>query len=325
MIKLIIVKSPKEKLDVTNIVKSVEWSGDINAFARTLNVELKNATNQNSTPLIKFDLGNSVVFYKQDKELFRGFIFKQSINHEGDVLFTAYDNLIYTTKNTDSLIVKNKSASEVISNLCRKFGIPIGKIEPTIFKISKGVFQNKLISDIFFECLDETRKNVNRSYRLSSDRGKVNLVSRSKASKLTISINDVISASSESSIEDMKTQVMVTKGSLDSKDKKFITHVEKNSNLIKKYGVMQAVEDMDDKATSSQMKRKAQSLLKELSKIESTIQIEFMGDSSCITGNIIEIKNYMTGIFGRFYISSDSHSFSDGIHKMSLQLSRNLE
>lgn len=347
MIKVILMKRPGEKLDITNLVGDISWSGDENTFPRKLELQLNNTKNiKNGVRLIGYDVGNPIFFYEDGKELFRGFIFTRTLASDGKESVIAYDELIYFTKISDTILVRNKQASDVLVSMMKKYGAPVGNIKPTGFKIKKLLLDNKTISDMATDMFEETKKSNGKSFKLRALNGKVDLIERASAAVKTISIDNVISASNEFSLEEVRTQVKVTKGTLDPpettvkkttttkkpgpkpKPKKdnsaFVTYVVKDKNAIERFGVMQHLESMDDTSTLAQMKAKADSLLKELKVPVTTVSIEFIGNSSCITGNIIEVKDNLSNLSGRYYISSDSHSWSGGIHKMSLQLSKRL-
>lgn len=321
----VVIYNGGNSINITNLVKSVEWTGDIKTLPRSINVELKNVNDIKGHLLVQYNLGNLVIFYKDNIELFRGFIFTRSMSNSGDESFTAYDELVYTTKNSDDIFVKNKSASDIIISECKKFGIAIGSIESTGHKISKLVFTGAALNEIFEDCLDETRKYTKKSYKIYSKQGKVYMVSREKAQKSTIKITDVITSSRDISIEDTKTQVLVTKGSIEGDGEvKYSTYTAKDSAKANLYGVMQHVETVDDKTSYDAMKKKATSILAGLSSIDDTLSIDFIGDVNCITGNKIDIYDDLSGAAGSYYITSDKHNFSDGTYKMSLQLSKKL-
>lgn len=347
MIKLILMKRPGEKLDITNLVTNVSWSGDENTFPRKLDIQLTNTKNiNNGGRLIGYDVGNPIFFYEDGVELFRGFLFSRTLASDGNESVVAYDELIYLTKISDTILVKNKQASDVLVTLMKKYGAPVGNIKPTGFKIKKQLLENKTITDMATDMFDETRKANGKSFKLRSLKGKIDLIERASAAVKTISVDNVISATNEFSLDEVRTQVKVTKGTLDPPETKvvkptttkkpgpkpkpkkdnsaFVTYVTKDANAIERFGVMQHLESMDDTSTMAQMKAKADSLLKELKVPVTTISIEFVGHSSCITGNIIEVKDSLSNISGRYYISSDNHTWSNGVHKMSLQLSKRL-
>jgi len=348
MIKLILYKTSTKKFDITNLVKDVTWSGDINTLGRQLDVSLQAASISGKDVVIDIQPGNMVIFYQNSEELFRGYIFNKSIDDKGAESLTCYDQLIYLSKNSDTMFIKNKSASDIIISTLKKYRIPVGKIEPTNFKIKKLLVSSKSLSDIFKESLLETKKFTKKSYKIYSAKGKVYMVSRSNASKKTISVSDIISGSRETSIEELRTQVKVEKGSFETTEKvttdkqgtktrkddvkvteiigpSYRAFVVSNPNLIDDYGIMQYLESADDKASLDSMKKQAESLLQQLSKPETTINIDFIGQNDCITGNIIQVRNEITDIIGNYYITSDSHSWSAGSHKMGLQLSNKLE
>lgn len=327
MLGVRLLKSTSQNYNVSNLVKDVTWSGDINTMARTADITLSTAADLDKDVLIEFEVGNMILLYEDNVEFFRGYIFRKGIDSDGQVTLTCFDQLIYLSNNSHTILIKNKSASDIIVSMLKKFNLKIGSIESTNHKIKQLYLDSKSLSDIFTESLVETKKYTKKSYRIYSEKGLVYMKSREKASKSTLGITDVISASRETSIEDLRTQVMVEKGSMEAKkdETKYKSHVVKNEKMIEKYGIMQHVESADDKASLDTMKKQASSLLDQLSKPSETISIEFLGKIDCITGNRISVKNEIANILGEYYITSDSHNFSGGVHKMTLQFSNKLE
>ena len=44
------------------------------------------------------------------------------------------------------------------------------------------------------------------------------------------------------------------------------------------------------------------------------------GDSRAVSGYALIVQETTTGLFGKFYIESDTHTFTDGKHEMALTL-----
>lgn len=325
-IKVTLHMSPTEIFDITEMVLDATWSGDINTFSRSLSLTVKN-TQDMSTRLLKYGVSNQIYFYVNNEEIFRGYIFKLGLTSNGNETLTCYDSLIYATKNYETALYKNKTASDIISSICKKFNIPTGKIQPTGYKIKKKVADNQSLDSIFSDVLTETRTATNKGFILRSNKGKVDLYGRYNASEHTISVSDLFSASKEISMEDLRNKVLVTKGSVDTSDggAKFVSRIATSASSINKYGSMQHIETVDDNATASEMSNKANSLLKELNQLSTVLSIEFQGDVKCITGNKISIRNPLIDVAGYYFITSDSHTWSNGSHKMNLQLSTKLE
>jgi hypothetical protein len=92
-----------------------------------------------------------------------------------------------------------------------------------------------------------------------------------------------------------------------------------------KYGFMQHIEEAWEGATKEEMLNIGNTVLAKLNKSVVTANIDFIGDPGCTTGRVIRINDPLTGIDGFYFITADSHTISGGVHKMSLQLSKNLD
>lgn len=329
-VKVLLIKrfgSTTYKTDITEMITGITWSGDQGTLPRQLDFDMNINQIVGQKALVNVPAGAMIIFYEDTKELFRGYVFKVNTDTAGTQSVTCYDNLIYAVKNTHTILVKNKTASEVISSICKKFSISIGSIPNTVYKIKRKVFQGVALSEIFDEVLIETRRNTKKRYRITSTKGKVSLIPRTTTQTTTLVIDNIYSGSKEVSIENLATQVLVTKGSLENdKDAaKFKTYLAKDSKKIAQYGVIQRVEEALEKATPESMKKLADAILSQNNDPEEMYDFEYAGISSCITGKKIRLVNQTLGVNKVFYISSDSHSWSNGVHTMSLQLSNRLD
>jgi cell wall-associated NlpC family hydrolase len=57
-----------------------------------------------------------------------------------------------------------------------------------------------------------------------------------------------------------------------------------------------------------------------LNGIEQSCSLSGFGDTTCITGCGVQVKDNASGLIGLFYIDSDSHSWSDGEYTIDLEL-----
>ena len=76
MIKLICQKANGEKLDITNLLINVSWSGDYKSCARKLEFSLISSLMDKNIPKIDIPLMSMILFYEDDKEFFWGFVFE---------------------------------------------------------------------------------------------------------------------------------------------------------------------------------------------------------------------------------------------------------
>lgn len=299
-------------------VKDVSISGDVSTCFRTCEVTLNNAITSRKRALT-FVLGKEIRVLYDGKEVFRGVLFKQDIGTDGQQSLTAYDYNVYLVKNTDTVVYKNKTATQILNDLCGKFGISTGNVANTSYMIKSHVSRGKTIFDIITIALTTTYKATGRKYRLTSAQGKLSLVDVTNNVKSYVAENErnITSASYSESIEDVRTSVKLTGGD----EKKPIKAEAKGDTSV--YGTMQHYEHLSDVKKASELQSVAKTMLAEMSKPKREFDVDCLGDTAVTSGACIAVKEAMTGINGTFYVSADTHNFSaNGVYTMTLKLSR---
>ncbi|MFD1177103.1 hypothetical protein ACFQ3W_12480 [Paenibacillus puldeungensis] len=313
-------KDAKQNVFLDPIVKSINWSGDIKQAARKLVVELSNTGDLRDLYML-FEKGAELrLILNEKQELFRGVLFADQINSQGQMTLTAYDENIYLTKSKDTKIFRNQSASAIIKRLCNEFSINVGEIHDTGYVIPKMVFRDKTLFEMMIMALTETQKQNGQHFLITSKEGKLQLLARKEQKGKWVLENGVnlLDASYSQSIEETKTQIKVV--GEDAKKKEISVSV-KDGELTQRYGVMQHLEKPDQNMTKSQMDQRAKQLLKDLGTIDDQARIECLGIPDVISGSCVYVKESVTGILGGFYISADEHRFENGSHTMSVTLS----
>lgn len=310
------------KLDISQYVIDATYSGDSTKFNHTLNLTL-NMTQDGRKRALTFSEGDVLVFRSYGVVRFIGYVFAQERSSSGTVTITAYDSNVYLAKSTDSRIFKNKKASDIVRALAKDFEITTGAIADTGYVIPFLRMSNKTLYDMVLTALTLTRRQTGKRYFIGNDKGKLTLVEGVKTPKRYIFKDgeNLISATYSRSIEDTKTQVKVIGG----KQGKETVVTVKNNTARKKYGVLQALELMDEKATASQVKQRATTLLKEQSAVSEQFNVEVVGVPEVDIGTAVYIQNAMTNTNGAFYVTSVTHTYSAGLHTMSLELTRTYE
>lgn len=308
-------------LDITEFVESVNWSGSLTDPYRTLSIQLMNTVDGRNS-FLTFSNGDTIQFGVDGKRVFIGTLFAFAKDTTGKVSLTCYDRNIYLMKSHAIRSFKNKKASDIIKSIAKDFNIPVGDIEDTGYVIPALILRNNSLYDMINKALTLSQNQNGKRFWLSSVEGKLTLKQhQNNVNPWVIRVGENLTSANYSlSIEDTKNAVQVTGG----KDKKLV-HSVKNSNSQKQFGVMQHVEEMDEKATLSQVKQRADSLLKELNVINDDASISSIGIVEAVKGSGIYVYEPMTGLVGGYYISADSHDFVDGMHTMNLEISKSLE
>ena len=77
MIKLICQKASGEKIDITNLLINVIWSGDYKSCARKLEFSLISSPMDKNIPKVDIPLMSVISFYQNDNEFFKGFVYER--------------------------------------------------------------------------------------------------------------------------------------------------------------------------------------------------------------------------------------------------------
>lgn len=108
-------------------------------------------------------------------KLFYGFIFSYK-GDKGDLYeVTAYDQIKYLSKNKDTYVYENKTASQFIQMLAADFSLQIGTIEDTKYVIKSRTEDNTGLLDMIENALDLTLQNTKEMFVLYDDFGAITL------------------------------------------------------------------------------------------------------------------------------------------------------
>lgn len=122
----------------------------------------------------KFSEGNNVQLAVNGTRLFNGFVFSRQHDKLNQIKVLCYDQLRYL-KNKDTYVYVNKTATEVINMVAADFGLNVGEIADTGFKIAARDEDNQTLFDIILNALDLTMLSTNVLYVLYDDYGKLTL------------------------------------------------------------------------------------------------------------------------------------------------------
>lgn len=315
-IQLLVVKD-KKTIDMTSLVKSVRWSGRKGSSARTITVAMIDDDGyRHARSGIDVADGNQCVFLVDGKERFRGILMNQNQGDNKQLKFKAYDNGIYLANNKDTFVYKNKTADQVFSDVCSRFGIPTGEVAKCSYKIPEFTKSKTTGQDAVLDALSLDYKATGTRHFISSDKGKLSLLQR-KDQVISFVVDgdaNLYGYSYTKSIESIKTRVKMI-------SKEGTTLAEKsNSSLEQKIGIFQEIQQPDESLTKAQVKDLVGSVLDTLDDPEETLTLNILGDPDVISGKAILVKIPHLDISRAYYVDSDDHTFEDNMHTMSLTL-----
>ena len=309
MIKLIYQKTTGEKLDITNLLESITWSGDYKSCARKLEFSLIQSATDINIPKIDIPLMSLISFYNDDTELFRGFVYEREKSSDNTISFLCYD---YCAKLNDikvSYNIKNETASSIYNKFLTEYKLNKGDIVGASTPIKK-VFLGTTAYDMIMTAYTEEAKKTGKKYMVytkgdkfySSEKGNIKLKLAFEEGK------NILSSNFKESVSDMVNKVIIVDENGNKKSE------VKNDDWLNTYGLFQEVyKQEENKDANSEAKAM-------LNGITQSCSLTGFGDTTCITGYGVQVKDNYTGLVGLFYIDSDSHSWSGGEYTIDLEL-----
>lgn len=309
MIKLICQKVNGEKLDLTNLLINVTWSGDYKSCARKLELSLISSPMDKNIPKVDIPIMSVISFYEDDNELFRGFVYEREKSSDNAMSFLCYD---YCAKLNDIKVsknIKNQTASTIYSNFLSEYGLNKGDIIQANTGVTK-VFLGVTAYDMIMTAYTEEAKKTGKKYMVYT-KGNKFCASEKGVVKLKLSFEEgknILSSSFKESVSNMVNKVLI----VDENGNK-VSEV-KNEEWHKTYGLFQDVYKQQEGKDSN---AEAKAMLKD---IEQTCSLTGFGDTTCITGYGVQVKDTHTGLVGLFYIDSDTHTWEGENYTIDLEL-----
>ncbi len=312
----IIIESRGKTFDISHLCSDVEWKTEINKAA-TLKVNVQKVDE------LAFFEGDTIKLTDKDRKLFKGYIFKKERDKSQVIEITAYDQLRYL-KNKDTFKFKNNTATEIATHIFKQFQLKYKDMEDTSFKIEKRIEDNQTLLDIIQGALDLTLVNTGKIYVLYDDFGYITIKNIDNL-RTDLVIGDESLATNfkyTTSIDsDVYNQIRLFKDN--KKTGKREVYWVLDSNNIKKWGILQYTEVLNEKISEGKAKQQAENLLKIKNRLKRTLSIDCIGDTRLRAGNSVGVFIRDLGdisVNQLMIINSATHKWKGNNHTMDLNL-----
>lgn len=312
--------------DVTEYIISFTWSGDNNEAARKVefSIAFNNVSKDSTFINPKIELGSTVIVKyiesisdldSKEITLFKGKIWIQNRDTSSfEKRFTAYDDLIFLAKSKLNKKFKDSTVYDDIKQVANEWGFNV-VLDKGVSLDAKGDFiaDGMSCTEIFKKALSLQSAKDNKKYSIMALDENNNIIIGDNSTKevANFSLTDktnIISSSHGESIENLVSLVYISDTNGDTSLDKSV----KGEWALNRFGKVTEIYKPDDKVDT---KTAATQLLHSVD-IEASLSA--IGNIYCVAGKSIEIQE--ENLKGKFFIKSDSHSFSNGQHTMNLTL-----
>lgn len=312
--KLMIGKN-RTYTDCTKLVIKASVNGRRGDAPRTFSATLSD-TEDHERVAANCGEGQSVLFYVDGKEEFRGLLMTDTRCSNRTLAIKAYDNCIFLCNNKDSFTFKKKTATEIFKECLKRLGLKCGGAVNTVHVIGELVKKNTTYWDVIQDALSQTYKSTGVRYYVISIKGKIYLKKREMQDTMPI-----LELKSNIYAYDMQRSIYNTRTRLTLMTSKGVKKGSAaNTNLEKKIGKFQDVETVDEDITSTEINQRINVFRMETSIVSKELKVTAIGNIRCISGSCVYVKIPQVNEKRKMYIEEDTHTFEEGHHKMVLKL-----
>lgn len=274
---------------------------------------------------LSFHEGDTALLTKGGIPMFKGRVTKKRRNKAQIIETTFHDQILNLVRNRETYVYENKTAAEVVRMIGGDFGLNLGSIADTGYKIPFRVEDIQALIDIIYVALDLTVINTGNLFVLYDDIGSLTL-----KNIRDMRINKIIS-SDETLIDyeyttDISTntynKIKLVRDNQDTARRDVF--IEKDSSNINRWGLFQLHEKVGDNLTEEQIISLAQRKLTLLNRVRRRLRLkEHYADPAIRAGNSLMAQIPNLGDISLAHwlvVERCNHIISNGQHRMELDM-----
>lgn len=309
--KVMLIKQNGSRYDITNAVTKAELSGSASSAARQLTIGYVNAPND------RFDLpaiatGDAVAFTGDSgKELFFGQFFgSEKSTSIGAIDFTAYDMMKNLLESEMSYNFKNVTPEAAAEQVCAECGVPVTELYKTGVNIASMLCDKMTPYDIIMAAYTKAHRITGDKYFAMIYRRGLGIYKSEWIVKgLTLSDDNITAASIRESMDGIVNRVKI----LDEKGKQIGEAADAASMGL--YGTFQKIYTQEEGVDAQTAARNMLTVTP-----AQTLSVSAIGCEDCLSCYYVMVTDKATGLSGRYWISSDKHTWENGQYTMELEL-----
>ncbi|MGN0512736.1 MAG: hypothetical protein ACI4GD_00560 [Lachnospiraceae bacterium] len=295
-------------VDITKYVSTLTWQGTATQVSRTADIVL--ASNPYDKTFKSPEIVNGdIIKFTEGSETYVGVCTgMQKTGEIGTITYNTKDFMHYLLRGSYSKKFKNKTPEAIAKKICTDIGVPVGNLSATKIHLAKLTCDGVAPYNGIVKAYNRASKKCENYYMPVMDGKK--LCVKLKWEECGVQLEDTMTSTEYTeNTESVVNQVVIY---TEKGDK---AGVVKNQKSISKYGLYQ---ETYTKEKGVNAKTAANHMLHGITK-EAKVS-DVIGDVRAKAGYAIRIKDKATGLTGKYYITSDTHTWENGRHTMSLDL-----
>jgi len=268
----------------------------------------------------KINNGDVISFRYDSVNVFFGYVFKIAESDNEAVKILCYDQIRYL-QSSDTYAFSGTTAADVLRRISRDFGLKLGRVDDTVYRIPTMLEDNQKLIDIICKALDLTLINSGRNYFLFDDFGTLALrASESMLLEFVVGDRSLMTGYGTERSIDSDTYNRIKLYRDNKKSGKRDTYIAQDSANIAKWGVLQLSQSVDENMNDAQISDMLNTLTTVKNRETRTLKVDALGDVRVRAGCYVPIIIGERGINQPFLVDDCTHRFDGGAHTMTLEL-----
>ena len=275
---------------------------------------------------LSYHEGDAAILTVGGTPVFSGRVTKKRRNKKQIIETTVHDQILNLTRNRETYVYENKTADEVVGMIAADFGLSVGSLASTGYKIPLRIEDIQALIDIIYTALDLTVINTGNLFVLYDDLGSLTL-----KNIRDMRINKLVS--SEETLIDYDYTTDISTNTYNKiklvRDNEYTarrdTFIEKDSGNMDRWGHFQQHEKVGDNLTEGQVISLVQRKLALLNRVRRRLRLtEQYADPSIRAGNSIMVEIPELGDISLSHwlvVERCTHIISNSQHSMELDMS----
>jgi len=300
-----------ETTDVTPLLISCTWSGSRTQAARRLQFTFVQDDRDPRIPAVDVECGYTVVGGDDDGNIvFRGNVYNVERDRAaGTVKVLAYDNMFILSRSKLYRKYTDARPENIAAEVCEALGVKVGSLAQTGTPVS-FIANGRTGYQIIMAAYTEAKKKTGTIYCALMNGDALDVVEAGELCGVTLNAAANMTGSEyHESIENLINAVQITDEAGN------VGELVADDASIEKYSLF--LETLRTQ-TNKDMRAEALAIL-DKNKVERSGVVSAIGDYLAVSGKSLVVKDSL--FTGKFFIESDTHTFSDGVHEMRLNLS----
>lgn len=267
--------------------------------------------------------GSSVELAVDGVKMFKGYVFTASQNRDGEVEYTAYDQLRYLKANA-SYVFEAMTLPQIIQQIAADFDLTCGTLVDTGYAFPCLIKENTSCLDIIFGALSETIYMTGKIYVFYDNAGALTLVEAKDMYSSTL-IGDKSLATDFTYKRDIDSDTYnrIKLVRPNSETGRADTYIAEDTETQAKWGLLQYYDQVDENMNAAQIEQMCMQYLQYYNRVVQSLTIEALGVPGLRAGMIVPVRISAVDSLSvsRLMITEKvTHSFDGDDHTMSIEV-----